>query len=349
MPDDAFSPLLQTNDWLLYSQGRARQRLTGLVGAILLVLTFAVLADGLVARMFGGGSYRLEMLPGTSEPVSGPLGMAQHPEDRDMAAYPSPPDAPIEFEFGGFFASYWFGTGMWRGTVHVRENAESGTYYLDVGVAGQAYTAFQTYTIAVASSVEEQNQLSLSAIRRWTGWNPFYLAVLFGTIGIGCAIGSFCLGARANRLMREMGLAEVFKVESDGELLRLHVVVGKREVKGKSFVCFDADLRRLGKVIIDTEKGGLMQCLFVKGERGDPAKGSLIAFWEPTVPEFKPMRRGLFSEAITKAMKKTGTNQCDASPGTKADATRAAQETCSSTETAVTDAARPAGTKAEDN
>ncbi len=299
MPEDVYSPLLETGDWKLYSQGRARQRRAGLLAAVLLVLAFAVLVDGLVSRMIGGGSFRLEMLAGTSEPISGPMGATQ-PSAADMRAFPIPADAPIDFDFGGFFSSYWFGTGMWRGTVHVSETAESGTYSLAVGLATQPAASFQSYTISVARSQEEQDRQSLSLVRRYTGWNAFYLAVFFGTIGLGCAAGSICLGVRCNRLLKDMGLAEVFKVRPDGELLRVHVVTGKRAVEGTSFICWDADLRRLGKIIVDREKSGLTECLFVKGERGVPSKGSLISFWEPGLPEFKPMRRGLFSNAISR-------------------------------------------------
>ncbi len=313
MPEDVYSPLLETGDWKLYSQGRARQRRAGLLAAVLLVLSFTVLVDGLVSRMIGGGSFRLEMLAGTSEPVSGPMG-ATTPSAEDMRAFPIPADAPIDFEFDGFFSSYWFGTGMWRGTVHVSETAESGVYAMAVGLATQPAASFQTYTISVARSQEEQDRQSLSLVRRYTGWNAFYLAVLFGVAGLGFAAGCICLGIRCNRLLRDMGLAEVFKVRPDGELMRVHVVTGKRTVEGRSFICYDAGLRRLGKVVVDGEKGGLTECLFVKGERGVPEKGSLISFWEPSLPEFRPMRRGLFSDAISRTIERKNSPDPGAAP-----------------------------------
>ncbi|MDO5536001.1 MAG: hypothetical protein Q4F72_00520 [Desulfovibrionaceae bacterium] len=321
MPDDAFSPILQTSDWQLYSQGRARQRLTGLVAAVLLILAFAVLVDGLLSRMLGGGSFRLEMVAGTSEPISGPMG-SKPASESEVRAFPIPMDAPISFDFEGFFSSYWFGTGMWRGTVHVSETAESGVYALAVGVEGQSSSSFQTYTISVARSPEEQDRQSLSLVRRTTGWNPFYLAAFLGAVGLGCALGSFSLGMRCSRLLRDMGLAEVFKVRPDGELLRVFTVTGKREVSGKSFLCFDSALRRLGKVIVDREKGGISECLFVKGERGVPQKGSLISFWEPALPEMKPMRRGLFGPALSRCMNRSADQSgkaADSMPGQDGD------------------------------
>ena len=301
MPDKAYSPLRDTNDWLLYSQGRGRQKLAGLWAGVLLVLALAVLVDGLVARMIGGGSYRIEMLAGTSEPVSGPLGQGKPSED-EIRAFPIPVDAPVEFEFSGFFTSYWFGTGMWRGVVHVPETAESGTYALAVGIEGQPSSTFQTYTISVARSAEEQNRQALSFVRRMTGMNPFYLAAFFAVVGLGLALGNFCLGNRGNKLLAAMGLSEIFRVQPEGEFLRVFAVTGKRKVEGTAFVSFDADLMRLGKVIFDKEKGGLCECLFVKGEGKVPQKGSFIAFWEPVAPERSPLRKGIFTSVLSKKL-----------------------------------------------
>lgn len=285
------SSLRETNDWLLYAQGRARQKTAGIMAGIFLLLTFIVLADGLVARMIDGGSYRLEMLAGSSEPVSGPVGSGKPTEDQ-MQAFPIPVDAPVSFEFSGFFTSYWFGTGMWRGYVHVPETAPSGVYELAVGVEGQPSSTFQTYTISVARSVEEQNSQAVSNVRRYTGLNPFYVAAFFAVLGIGSALGNFFLGLRGSKLLKSMGLAEIFKVQPEGDFVRVFSVTGRKETGGKAFVCYDSELKRLGKVIFDKEKGGITECLFVKGEAEEPAKGSLIEFWEPEHFERTPMRKG---------------------------------------------------------
>ena len=85
-------PLAESPEWLLYSGARNRQRLAGVFAAVLLILAFVVLADGLLSRMRGGGSYRLEMLPGTSEAVSGPMGSGPALAS-EMRAFPIPADA----------------------------------------------------------------------------------------------------------------------------------------------------------------------------------------------------------------------------------------------------------------
>lgn len=293
------SPLSQTNDWMLYSQGRARQRSAGLFAAIVLVLAFAVLIDGLLSHMRGGGSYRLEMLAGTTEAVSGPIGSAPAVAS-DMRAFPIPKDAPLSFEFHGFFTSYWFGTGMWRGSVHVSETAPSGTYALAVGLEGQPSSSFQTYTISVARDESEQDRQSLSLVRRWTGWNPFILAGILAALGIGTGSGCFFLGRRCSALLADMGLAEIIKVQPEGDLFRVFAVTGKRAIEGKSFVVYDDDMQKLGKVIYDKEKNGISEGLFVNAGHGLPKAGSFIAFWEHVVPEAKPLRRGLFAPLLQK-------------------------------------------------
>ena len=129
------SPLAETPAWLSFRGLRARQRKAGLLACCLLVVGLAVLVDGLVSQMRGGGSFRIEMLAGTAEPVSGPQASLTATE-KDMEAFPIPADAPLNFEFDGFFSSYWFGTGMWRGRIRAFEYAESGIYGMAVGIRG---------------------------------------------------------------------------------------------------------------------------------------------------------------------------------------------------------------------
>lgn len=309
-------------EWPLYVQGRARQRRAGLFAAVTLVLALATLVDGALSHMRGGGSYRLEMLAGTSQPVSGPMGSGDF-ESR-VVAFPIPRDAPISFDFEGFFTSYWFGTGMWRGTVHVGETAPSGTYALAVGVEGQPSSTFQTYTLSVARTRDEQDRNSLSFVRRWSGWNPFWVAAVFAALGFGTGIGSFALGRRLTGLLRDLGLAEVVRVHPDGEGVALVCVTGKRPVEGRSFVSYDADMRRLGKVLVREEKNGLTTCLFLGDGDGDgplPGSGSFVAFWPRKEPASTPVRRGPLTPVVEKALgvKRPGSGDGDGRDGSGRD------------------------------
>ena len=274
------SPLAETPAWLSFRGLRARQRKAGLLACCLLVVGLAVLVDGLVSQMRGGGSFRIEMLAGTAEPVSGPQASLTATE-KDMEAFPIPADAPLNFEFDGFFSSYWFGTGMWRGRIRAFEYAESGIYGMAVGIRGTPSAAHQTYTVVVARSEEELNAMSLSFVRRFTGWNPFYVAMALVAAGLAASVLAFLLGRRCDGLTRSLGLAEIFRTQDEGDFLRVFMVTGLRKAEGKNFVAWDANLGRLGKVLNDGTRAGVTECLFVKDAGRLPKKGDFVAVWEP--------------------------------------------------------------------
>ena len=281
------SPLAETPAWLSFRGLRARQRKAGLLACCLLVVGLAVLVDGLVSQMRGGGSFRIEMLAGTAEPVSGPQASLTATE-KDMEAFPIPADAPLNFEFDGFFSSYWFGTGMWRGRIRAFEYAESGIYGMAVGIRGTPSAAHQTYTVVVARSEEELNAMSLSFVRRFTGWNPFYVAMALVAAGLAASVLAFLLGRRCDGLTRSLGLAEIFRTQDEGDFLRVFMVTGLRKAEGKNFVAWDANLGRLGKVLNDGTRAGVTECLFVKDAGRLPRKGDFVAVWDPVARAGQP-------------------------------------------------------------
>ncbi|MCR5257717.1 MAG: hypothetical protein K6E40_06125 [Desulfovibrio sp.] len=281
------SPLAETPAWLSFRGLRARQRKAGLLACCLLVVGLAVLVDGLVSQMRGGGSFRIEMLAGTAEPVSGPQASLTATE-KDMEAFPIPADAPLNFEFDGFFSSYWFGTGMWRGRIRAFEYAESGIYGMAVGIRGTPSAAHQTYTVVVARSEEELNAMSLSFVRRFTGWNPFYVAMALVAAGLAASVLAFLLGRRCDGLTRSLGLAEIFRTQDEGDFLRVFMVTGLRKAEGKNFVAWDANLGRLGKVLNDGTRAGVTECLFVKDAGRLPRKGDFVAVWDPVALAGQP-------------------------------------------------------------
>lgn len=300
MPEsEQISPLSRTPDWLMFSALRRRQRASGFFSAVVMTLCLIVLCDGLLSQMRGGGSYRIEMLPGTSEAVSGPMGDARAVAE-DMEFFPIPQDAPVTFEFKGFFSSYWFGTGMWRGYLHVSDTAASGTYQIAIGLRGTPSAAHQVYTVAVASDKFEQDRNSLSFVRRWTSWNPFYLAAILAAFGLGAGFASYMLGRRTEALLSSLGFAEIFKTKPDGLFIRVFTVTGQRELAGKNWVAYDSSLHRLGKVIFDLSSHGVTECLFVKDAPALPQKGDFVAFWERTPFTPSPARSGLFSGLFRK-------------------------------------------------
>ena len=101
--------------WQALPALKERQRRTGLLAALVLGLAVLVLVDGLQALM-RAGSYHLDIVAGQGTMLSGPIGIDK-PRDSDLLVSVTPEGAPLSFRLDGFFASYWFGNGMWRGEI----------------------------------------------------------------------------------------------------------------------------------------------------------------------------------------------------------------------------------------
>ena len=72
-------------------------------------------------------------------------------------------------------------------------SGDSGVYGMAVGIRGTPATSHQTYTVVVARSEEELNAMSLSFVRRFTGWNPFYIAIALVAAGLAASVAAFIL------------------------------------------------------------------------------------------------------------------------------------------------------------
>ena len=125
--EDSRNPL----PWREQARRIARvRRWSGALAALLLCLAALTLVDGLVALM-RAGSTRIELIAGQSESLSGPVS-SKNPVPEDLRLRLTPETAPVEFRLEGFFPSYWFGNGMWRGVVSTPPGATPGRYGLTV-------------------------------------------------------------------------------------------------------------------------------------------------------------------------------------------------------------------------
>jgi Glucose-6-phosphate isomerase len=66
--------------------------------------------DGLQGLVRSGADV-IEVLPGGSVPISGPLTI-KNPVNSDLNAQFSPANPSLSYDLEGFFAGYWFGNGM---------------------------------------------------------------------------------------------------------------------------------------------------------------------------------------------------------------------------------------------
>jgi hypothetical protein len=124
---------IKSQGWQNCLQTRARQRYWGALCALLLGFALLGILDGLQGLARSGADV-IELLPGGSVSISGPLTI-KNPVNSDLKAQFAPENPALFYDLEGFFAGYWFGNGMWRGSVRADAVAEPGSYGLKVSCA----------------------------------------------------------------------------------------------------------------------------------------------------------------------------------------------------------------------
>ena len=187
-----------------------RRRWCGAAASLLLCLAALTLVDGLVALM-RSGSNRIELLVGQSERLSGPVA-SQDPVSGDMRLRLEPETAPVDFRLEGFFPSYWFGNGMWRGVVAARPDAAPGTYAFSIGFRGGGSP--QKYEIVIWPDAAARRAGALSLIQAHTGLPPLWLAPALALAGVAAGLLTWLSGRAAANLLRRHGLSEIFRIQT---------------------------------------------------------------------------------------------------------------------------------------
>ena len=153
--------------WQICLQTRMRQRYWGALCALLLGFVMLGMLDGLQGLARSGADV-IEVLPGGSVPISGPLTI-KNPVNSDLKAQFTPENPALAYDLEGFFAGYWFGNGMWRAAVRADAYAQSGDYTLKVVFRGAPASTTQNYKITVYADDAAMRAASTSYLRRITG------------------------------------------------------------------------------------------------------------------------------------------------------------------------------------
>ena len=112
---------INSRGWQNCLQTRAKQRYWGALCALLLGFVMLGMLDGLQGLARSGADV-IEVLPGGSVPISGPLTI-KNPVNSDLKAQFTPETPALVYELEGFFSGYWFGNGMWRAAVRADAKA----------------------------------------------------------------------------------------------------------------------------------------------------------------------------------------------------------------------------------
>ena len=243
--------------WQALPALKERQRRTGLLAALVLGLAVLVLVDGLQALM-RAGSYHLDIVAGQGTMLSGPIGIDK-PRDSDLLVSVTPEGAPLSFRLDGFFASYWFGNGMWRGEIVAEQGATPGTYALSVRVRGTPASATQRYEVTVWSDAASLRHGAYSLTVSLLGFNPFWLSGILACIGVVPGLLSFLSGRRIVRLLWYAGFSEVFRTDS------------KKEGPAEGALCevVDAGGQLLGRARLEKKAATCMELRMAAGELPD--------------------------------------------------------------------------------
>ena len=205
--------LTGSGGWRQCLQIRARQRCWGLLCALLLGIALLGVVDGLQGLVRSGAN-SIDMLPGGSVSISGPLAI-KNPVSSDLQARFTPETPSLAYDLEGFFAGYWFGNGMWRAAVRADASVEPGSYGLMVVFRGAPASTTQNYKITVYADDAAMRAASSSYVRRISGCNPFVLAASGCGLALLAGVVVYSLGWRYIRLLTTMGCGEIVRVQHE--------------------------------------------------------------------------------------------------------------------------------------
>lgn len=206
---------INSRGWQNCLQTRMRQRFWGAICAMLMGFVMLGMIDGLQGLARSGADV-IEVLPGYSVPISGPLTI-KNPVSSDLKAQFTPQSNSLVYDLEGFFAGYWFGNGMWRAAVRADVTAQPGDYTLKVVFRGAPASTTQNYKITVYADDDAMRASSTSYLRRITGYNPFVLAA--GCCGLALLAGVlvYRLGCSYIRQLTNLGCGEIVRVQHEAD------------------------------------------------------------------------------------------------------------------------------------
>jgi hypothetical protein len=256
----------------LEQAGRAR-RLLGGVGALLCALFFAAVLDSCVAR-FREPLFTVNLLPGGSEPVDGPV-------DHDLQAVGrlrvEPPAGSVRLAIERFQTGYWLGGNRWIGTISAAADAPPGRYEFKVfdreRTPAEPVAAFLAIVHADPAALKASH---LSFIRRSFDFSPAAAALacaaaLFLVLGL-----IYLTSLKLERLLAAAGRAEIFLVKETAEGTEVYFGLGRRHgaAAGRTVEILDRDGSPIAAAVVRTVDEDHAMAL-VDGRPGRPVQGAL--------------------------------------------------------------------------
>ena len=196
--------------WSLWQSRRTQQLLAGKLCACLFLCALLALFDGL-QTLLRTDADEITLLAGQSDGISGPCPL-QNPVRSDLEVRFNPADTALSFELEGFFAGYLIGNGMWRGNIIAPK--ELATADVSLVVAFKGSPKGQKFRIHVYASEDDLRSQTPSLILRYFGLQAFAVAAIFAMAALLPALINVALGRKNLKLLQELRLAEIFRVQS---------------------------------------------------------------------------------------------------------------------------------------
>jgi len=226
-----------------------RRKIMGIMCSLCCFVLLIALVDGLLAR-FRQNPSEFHILTGTQISVIGPL--PSDIQDLRKLQVTMTPEYGIRFALLGTQTGYWLGGTLWRATVDVLPEAPKGKYIIKVTAPPYSKKPLREFTIFVYDDPKAIQRVSLSMFRRYLGVNPW--VVFCGALGIAVCLGStlFLLSSRIERLLKEKGFGEIYRVIFDHEAGKTFVFFGLGESNGISegdmLEVFNTNGEKLGRI-----------------------------------------------------------------------------------------------------
>lgn len=176
---------------------------------LVFLVGFGILVDGLLAEMRRGPN-RLDATPNSETALSGPIPVKKA-ELSDFYVQGDSPDGQVALVLDDFFASYWFGSGMWRGRLVVGDNPGLGEYPFTISFKDAPPRSAQQYRVMIWPDAAALRAGSESWVMSKLNWNPFGLAAIVIPCALVLSLINFLLGRQWVRTLTAQGCGEVFK------------------------------------------------------------------------------------------------------------------------------------------
>lgn len=191
---------------------RRLQGRVGLVTTLLFCAAILSLIDAFRGGFFGNNGL-VELLPGQSRPLSGPMPVDVN-KTEDMVIEGQPKDGSVRLVPNAHFSGFWFGGDMWRGTISASDKAPEAEHVILVkDDARGKQNPILVFRVRVWPDLRTKNAHSPSFITRKTGAKPFVCAGVLAALGLVAGAGTFLLGRQWTELLAQQSCGEIYRVQ----------------------------------------------------------------------------------------------------------------------------------------